>query len=92
MEDYHKQKQKNETSFKEFVKQSRPDIFSVMEALDNTRVNSHIVVKTIYSLFDVATDTRFGNVSIEIEDGIARFIRGIKANRINTIVIQQENE
>lgn len=85
--DYHEQVEHNEFAFKELVKQVRPDIWMLMDLLDETETNYLILVKVLRHLNNIATGTKFGTVSVDIQDGIATFVKGLESDRLNEPVI-----
>lgn len=86
--DFEAQQQKNEEAFKQVVKSVRPDIFALMDIIDQTHVNAFVLWKVIYALNNIATSTNYGNVVIEIENGVVRFVRGQSAAKVNEPVIK----
>lgn len=90
--DYYEQKKVNEQAFNDAMQKVRPDFWALMQVVDETKVNMFILHKVARALTDIATDTKYGQVVIEIENGVARFVRGIKADRLNETVIKEENE
>jgi hypothetical protein len=85
--DYQEQVAHNEFAFKELVKSVRPDIWLLMDLLDETQVNYLVLVKALRHLSNIATGSKFGTVSIEIQNGIATFVRGEESDRLNEAVI-----
>ena len=90
--DYAEQVQTNEFVFKNMVKTVRPDIWLLMDLLDDTRVNYLILVKTLRHLYNIAGGSKFGTVTIEIQNGVATFVRGEESDRLNEVVILPKND
>jgi hypothetical protein len=86
--DYKDQVEHNEFAFTELVKRIRPDIWLLMDLLDQTEVNYLILVKALRHLDNIARGSKFGTVSIEIQNGVATFVRGEESDRLNEPVIK----
>ena len=85
--DYQQQLQQNEEVFRNVVRAMRPDIYSLMEAIDTQHINYIVLLKAMTQLEKIATGSKFGVVSIEIQDGICTFIRGQENDRVNEGVL-----
>lgn len=85
--DYAEQLKSNEFVFKNMVKTVRPDIWLLMDLLDETGVNYLILVKALRHMYNIASGSKFGNVTIEIQNGTATFVRGEESDRLNEVVI-----
>lgn len=86
--DYQEQKEHNEELFKKGAQLVRPDIYHLMEVLDTTHIDYTILVQVLYFLERIATGTRYGEVRVFIENGIATFVRGEESKKINVPVIK----
>ena len=73
----------NEQSFLVVMKNFRPDIYVLMDLLDNTGINSYIIFHVIKHLNNILLGTKYGNVTISIEDGIVTFVRGEETTKLN---------
>lgn len=80
--DYQQQQTVNIDAFRELIKHARPEIFMIMNLLDDLNVNPSIIFKYIYHLHDVGQNG-YGSVNTQIENGIVTFIRGEKSDRLN---------
>jgi hypothetical protein len=85
---YKEESKMNEDVFKQIVHDIRPDIWSLLTAIDETKVNSFVIFKVIYALNNVMETTKYGNVVIEVEDGTVRFIRGQSNFKINEPLVK----
>ena len=90
-EEYQIENQSNQDQFAGIVKTVRPDIWQLMNLIDQSKLNSNILVAVAYAIESIATSTNYGQVNIEIEDGICRFVRGITAHKLNEPIIKNEN-
>ena len=90
--DYEAQQKKNEEAFGQIVKSVRPDIYALMNIIDQTHVNAFVLWKVAYALNNIATSTNYGNVLIEIENGTVRFVRGQSADKVNEPVIKNARQ
>jgi hypothetical protein len=91
-EDYQVQKEKNEQAFREILRLARPDVFSLMEQLDESSINWWVVSKVIRQLALMSIGTGYGQVTIQIENGKVTFIRGEESNRVNEPLIQAKTD
>jgi hypothetical protein len=88
--EFDEQQKKNEEQFTETLKAMRPDIFVLMDILDKTKVNPFVLWKVVYHLKNISDTTKYGNVVIEIENGVIRFIRSQSADKINEPLILEK--
>lgn len=84
---YQKETQRNEWEFSELVKQARPEIWTLMNALDTTGVNYLIILKIIRHLTMIAVGNKYGEVTIKIENGTVTFVHGTESDRINEKIL-----
>lgn len=91
-QDYHEQVLQNESVFRDMVKTVRPDIWLLMDLLDSTKVNYLVLVKTLRHLYNIASGSKFGNVTIDVQNGIATFVRGEESDRLNEPILLPETE
>ena len=89
---YQEQKKHNEEQFKIALKAVRPEIWVLMDILDQTKVNPFVVWKVIYAMNNIAMSTKYGQVVVEIENGTVRFIRGQSADKVNEPLILVESQ
>lgn len=90
--DYQQEQKNNREAFIKALRQAIPDLAYIIEELDNTQVNPFVINKVITAIADIATDPKYGQVVIEIENGVVRFVRGMKANKLNEpAIINNEN-
>lgn len=87
--DYRQEQAQNFDHFKELVKAARPDIYVLMNLIDQFQINPAIIFKYIYHLSDVGLHG-YGKVDTHIENKVVTFIRGEKSDRINEPVTNQE--
>uniref|UniRef100_A0A6M3LBS2 Uncharacterized protein n=1 Tax=viral metagenome TaxID=1070528 RepID=A0A6M3LBS2_9ZZZZ len=89
---YQEETAKNEASFKQMVHNIRPEIWALMDIIDQTGINAFVVWKIIYAMNNVAMDTKYGNVVIEVENNVVKFIRGNHNTKVNEPIIKPKNE
>lgn len=89
--DYQEQVKKNEEAFNELLKVARPEIHLLMQTIDETGINPFVVWKVIVAMHNIAQDTKYGNVVVEIEDNTVRFVRGQHANKVNEPLIKRRD-
>jgi len=85
--DYQTELKNNEFAFKQMLKSIRPELFVLMDLLDETRMNPMILFKTMRQVSNIANGTGYGTVSIYLENGVATFVRGEESDRLNEKVI-----
>lgn len=73
---------KNVEMFRNLLQLARPDIFMFMEMLDATNVNARVLNSVIRQVSNIANGTRFGKVTIEIENGQVTFVRGEESDKL----------
>lgn len=79
---YQEELQNNEQIFKEFVRRGRPDIYVLMELLDQTGVNSNVLLKVIRQIHELAVGTGYGKVTVEMENKTVTFVDGLERDRL----------
>lgn len=89
--DYQEQTKQNEDAFSAVLKQVRPEIHLLMQTIDDTGVNPFVVWRVIMAMSQVAEDTKYGNVVVEIEDNTVRFVRGQHNSKVNEPVIKKRD-
>ena len=88
---FDREKKNNERIFKEMLKDFRPDVFALMDILDETSINWFVVVKIIRQLANLSLGTGYGVVSVEIQNGKVLFINGEDRDRLNEPLIEKKN-
>lgn len=86
---YEREQENNERIFKEALKKFRPDLFVIMDILDQTNINWFIVVKIMRQLNNVAMGTGYGQVKVDVQNGNVIFIKGEDSDRINEPLIKK---
>src|SRR5258708_3808385 len=89
--DYQAEMQHNEIAFKTMVKSVRPELYVLMDLLDETQLDPMILFKTMRQLNNIAIGSKYGQVTIYIENGVATFVRGEESDKLNLPVIKEEN-
>src|SRR3954466_12561931 len=88
--DYQEQKARNEEAFMQLLKSSRPDIWVLMDIVDQTGINPFVLWKVGYAMSNIANSTNYGQIVVEIENGTVRFVRGISADKLNEPLIKKQ--
>lgn len=89
---YEEQQQQNEDKFGTALKAMRPDIWVIMNTLDQTRVNWVPVWKVIYAINNIATTTKYGKVVVDIQNNVVKFVYGENADKLNEPVLLDRNQ
>lgn len=90
--DYYEQQRQNEFAFKEMLKSVRPELFVLMDILDQTSINPLVVWKVIRQLNNIALGTGYGQVTVHIENGKVTFIRGEDSDRVNEMLLTAKTD
>lgn len=88
---YQEENKVNEDAFKQMVHDIRPDIWALMDVIDQTGVNPFVLWKVIYALDNIGKTTKYGNVTVEVEDNVIRFVRGNFNAKVNEPLIKTLN-
>ena len=80
---YERERKNNERLFKEQVRQIRPDLFLLMDVLDETGLNPVILWKTAYHLNNFILTNGWGEVKIRIQDYKVTFIYGVTDDKLD---------
>ena len=62
--DYQEQQKLNQEKVEAILTAARPDLLGIMRAMDNTGINWKILFHVINAMGEIATDTKYGTVSI----------------------------
>jgi hypothetical protein len=89
--DFREQVASNEFTFMELLKKMRPDLWVLADVMDNTKINYLILLKLMYHLNNIATGSKYGDVKVQIQNGICTFIFGEESSRVNEPVIKLES-
>lgn len=81
--EYQEQVSSNEEVFKALLKKVRPDIFVLMDVIDQTNVNAWVLAKIGQNIFNIASGNKYGKVTCVIENGVVTFVYGEDAHRLN---------
>lgn len=85
--DYQTEQDNNRRIFEEILKTARPELYVLMDLLDTTGVNVNVLFKVMRHLNNIATGNRYGKVTIEVDNGVATFIRGEESDRLQEPVL-----
>ncbi len=88
---YQEEKANNERIFNEMVQKMRPEIFVLMDMIDQTGVNPFILYKVIRQLNNIAIGSRWGEVTILVNDGAVVRVAGMDTEKTNEPVLIQKN-
>ena len=72
----------NEKKFMEQLKLVRPEIWVLADILDQTGVNPFVIWKIIYSMNNLALGTGWGQIVIEVQNGVVKLIKGIEQQKL----------
>ncbi len=86
---YEKEKDNNEKIFSEMVQRVRPDIWVLMDLIDQLGIDPYILFKIIRQLHNIAIGTGYGQIVIAIEKGVARYVRGEDVDKIELPVFKK---
>lgn len=73
----------NELLFRETIKKVRPDIYVLMDLIDRYHVNVYVLFKVIRQLINVAHGSRWGRVTVYINDNKITQIEGLDSDKVN---------
>lgn len=60
----------NEEKLKEILKTGAPDLWAVKEAMETTHIDPDLILRTLYLVANVQRFTKWGKVSMLIQDGV----------------------
>lgn len=87
---YQEEKANNERVFNEMVQKMRPEIFVLMDMIDQTGVNPFILYKVIRQLNNIAIGSRWGEVTILVNDGAVVRVAGMDTEKVNEPILVQK--
>ncbi len=77
------------------MKNVRPDMWVLMDVLDQTKINFFIMVKIARALSMISKESGgdgWGSVVIEISNNRCLFVRGINADRLDEPLIEPKKD
>ena len=89
--EYEKEKKNNERVFSEMVQRMRPDIFVLMDLLDQTGVNPFILYKVIRQLNNIAIGSGWGEVTVLVNNRKAVRVAGQDTEKMDDDVILKKS-
>ncbi len=84
---YQEEQDNNERIFSEMVQRIRPDIWVLMDLLNQTGVNPFILYKVIRQLNNIAIGSGWGEVTILINDRKAVRVAGTDTEKMSDQVV-----
>lgn len=88
LENYYEQQKRNEFAFKEMLKAVRPELFVIMDLMDQTNINPIVVWRVLRQLNNIALGTGYGTVTVSVENGKVTFVRGEDSDKVNEMLIK----
>jgi hypothetical protein len=86
--DYEIQSQANRAVFWSLVQKTMPDFYVLLKEIEDSEVDTFLLTKIARALGLLARGTKYGKVVITVENGIATFVYGEEANRVNLPVLK----
>lgn len=86
---YDEEKVNNERIFNEMVQRVRPEIFVLMDLLDNTGVNPFILYKVVRQLNNIAIGSGWGEVRVLVNNKKAVRVSGEDTEKMDDDVLLQ---
>ena len=83
--------EQNQSSFQKIIQATRPDIFVLMNLIDEFKINTAIVFKYLYHLNDLSGD-KWGDIVTEVENGVVRYIRGTEKSKLEEPIVLEMNQ
>ncbi len=80
----------NQQQFMEIMRQVMPEFHIVAVQMIRSRVNPAILFHVMRHLGEVANGKGYGKVTVNIEEGIARFVVGEHSTKVNESVLIPE--
>jgi len=90
---YERESQNNVRVFSDIIKQTRPEIYVLMDLLEKTKINHLVLFQVIRHLHNLTMGSKYGKVTVEVQDGIVSFVRGEEATKMNeNLILPTEEE
>jgi len=90
--DYQEQLKHNEWVFLENLKMVRPDLWMLADLLQATRVNYLVLVHVMRHIANIATGSKYGEVKVQIQNGVVTFVHGEETSKLNEPAILPKKE
>lgn len=87
LQDYQAQVSSNEDTFKRMLKTLRPDMWMLYDVYESVKGNPLVMVRVLRQMHNIAMGTGYGQVTILIEGGVVRFVRGEESDKLNEPVV-----
>lgn len=89
---YDRENDNNAKVFSEMVQRARPEIWVLMDLLDNTGMDPFILLKIIRQINNIGLGTGYGQVVVAIEKGIVRYVRGEDVDKIELPILKKRGQ
>jgi hypothetical protein len=89
---YDREENNNKKIFSEMVQRVRPDIWVLMDLLDQTGVDPFILLKIIRQVNNIAIGSKYGQVVVAIEKGVVRYVRGEDVDKIELPILKARGQ
>jgi hypothetical protein len=88
---YQEELEHNEHMLMEIMKSVDPNAWVLLDLMHKTNINPMVIFKFIRQAHNIMVGSRFGQVSLVISDGVARYIKGEDTDRIEEpVIIEKE--
>lgn len=87
---YQRESENNEKIFSEMVQRFKPEIWVIMDILEQTGVDPYILLKIIRQINNVAIGSGYGQVVVAIEKSVVRYVRGEDVDKIELPVHKKQ--
>lgn len=92
--DYHEQEQQNREKFMELMAVAMPDLHILATLLEKQKINPIILFHVSTHLAEIARGTGYGKVEVMVEEGDARFVKGLHQTKLigEKVFLTEEKE
>lgn len=90
--DYQEQVRHNEWMFLENLKAVRPDLWMMADLMQATGVNYLPLVHVMRHIANIAQGSKYGEVRVQIQNGIVTFVHGEEISKLNEPAILPKEE
>lgn len=87
VDQYTQEAQNNDALFKGMIKTIRPDIYTLMDILDSTKVNHYVIFHVIRQLYNLFMGSKWGNVVIHVENGKVITVNAEESTKLNEPIV-----
>lgn len=92
MTDYSQESAENEKAFMVLLKATRPDLWELVETINETSVNPRTLVRICRHIRELADFTHWGSVELLVNDNVVVLVKSVSSEKTSEPALIQKGE